>query len=266
LTESTPQFSYILFDVIGEKKYAKITINRPEVMNALNVDVRKELLGALDRVEKDPDVRAVVITGAGEKAFSAGADIKMFQTMTAIGAKAYLEISKGASKRIETFPKPVIAAVNGYAIGGGLELAMSCDLIIASDNARFAQSEINVGIIPGVGGTQRLPRIVGLKVAKEMIYTGDLIDSERARKIGLVNAVVPRDQLIPAVEKIVEKIASKSPLILKLAKDALNSSWSGLDKGLDYESALFATCFASKDQKEGASAFLEKRQALFTGE
>lgn len=258
-------FNNIIYEKFSDKSYARITINRPEVMNALNVDVRKEILLALDDAESDPCVRAVVITGAGEKAFSAGADIRMFQTMNAVDAKAYLQISKGASKRIESFPKPVIAAVNGYAIGGGLEIAMSCDVIVASENARFGQSEINVGIIPGVGGTQRLPRIIGLKKAKEMIFTGDLIDSNKALEIGLVNSVVPQGDLNRSVESLVEKIVSKSPLILRLAKEALNSSAAGLSTGLDYESALFALCFSSYDQKEGASAFLEKRKPAFTG-
>jgi enoyl-CoA hydratase len=263
--ENTKPYNFVLYEKIADKNYAKITINRPDVMNALNVDVRKEILQALDDAEADSNVRAVVITGSGEKAFSAGADIRMFQTMNSITAKSYLQISKGASKKIENFPKPVIAAVNGYAIGGGLELAMSCDIIVASENAKFGQSEINVGIIPGVGGTQRLPRIVGLKRAKEMIFTGDLIDSKKALEIGLVNSVVPYSELIRSVESLVGKIASKSPLILRLAKEALNSSSAGLPAGLDYESALFALCFSSNDQKEGANAFIEKRKPNFSG-
>ncbi|MGI0084850.1 MAG: enoyl-CoA hydratase/isomerase family protein, partial [Nitrososphaerales archaeon] len=176
-------FKFIIFE--RKQDYAKITINRPEVMNALNIELRKEIIEALSGVEKDEQVRAVVLTGAGEKAFSAGADIKMFQTMTPFIAKEYLKTSKGASSKIENFPKPVIAAVNGYAIGGGLELAMSCDIIIASDNAKFGQGEINVGAIPGVGGTQRLPRLVGLKKAKEMIFTGELVDAKTALEMGL---------------------------------------------------------------------------------
>ena len=246
-------------------EYARITINRPEVMNALNIEVRKELLGALDDLEQDPSVRVVVLTGAGERAFSAGADIKMLQTMSPYTAREYLKISKGAAERIEKFPKPVIACINGYAIGGGLELALACDIAVASDDSKFGQSEINVGIIPGVGGTQRLPRLVGLKKAKEMIFTGDLIDSATALEIGLINAVVPRKELATYVENLAMKIASKSPLILSLAKQALNRSSTGLKDGLDYESALFSLCFSSNDQKEGAKAFLEKRKPLFKG-
>ena len=257
-------FEFIILEKPRED-YARITINRPEVMNALNLETRKEILRALDSIEKDDTTKVVVITGAGEKSFSAGADIKMFQTMTPILAKEYLKTSKGASSRIENYPKPVIAAVNGYAIGGGLELAMSCDIIIASENAKFGQGEINVGIIPGVGGTQRLPRLIGTKKAKEMIFTGDLVDSKTALEIGLVNSVVPQAELTTEVEKIVAKISSKSPLILSLAKQAINKSVAGLKEGLDYESTLFAMCFASADQKEGASAFLEKRKASFKG-
>ncbi len=246
--------------------YAKITINRPEVMNALNMDTRREIMKALDIVEnEDDEARAVVLTGAGEKAFSAGADISMFKEMTPFLAKEYLKIAKGAAKRIFDFPKPVIAAVNGYAIGGGLELAMACDMIIASKNAKFGQGEINIGIIPGVGGTQRLPRILGLHKAKELIFTGELINAEDALKLGLVNSVVEQSELMKSVEELISKISSKSPLILRLAKEALNRSASGLEESLDFESVLFQFCFASEDQKEGARAFLEKRKPVFRG-
>jgi enoyl-CoA hydratase len=256
---------FLLYEGKEEKNYGIISINRPEVMNALNIEVRKEILRVLDLAEKDDSIRALVVTGVGNKAFSAGADIKMFQTMTPLLAKEYLKISKGASNRIERFPKPIIAAVNGYAIGGGLELAMSCDIIIASEDAKFGQGEINIGIIPGVGGTQRLPRLVGIKKAKELIFTGDLIDANVALEIGLINAVVPRGDLMKSVEYLIAKIVAKSPLMLRLAKEALNRSEVGLNEGLDYESTLFSLCFSSKDQKEGASAFLEKRKPKFRG-
>src|SRR5487761_863471 len=183
---SFSDLKFLFYEVKADKSYGLISINRPEVMNALNLEVRKELLKVLAGAEKDDSVRALVITGVGDKAFSAGADIKMFQTMTPFLAKEYLKITKSASDRIENFPKPVIAAVNGYAMGGGLELALSCDIIIASDNSRFAQSEIKIGFMPGVGGTQRLPRLVGLKRAKELAFTGDSIDAQEALRIGLV--------------------------------------------------------------------------------
>ena len=262
---ASPKFEFILYEKPRDY-YAKITINRPEVMNALNVGVRKEIMSALDLALADDRVRAVLLTGAGEKAFSAGADIKMFLTMTPFQAKKYLKISKGTSAKLESFPKPVIAAVNGFAIGGGLELAMSCDMIIASDNAKFGQTELNVGAIPGVGGTQRLPRLVGLKRAKEMIFTGELIDAQEAMRIGLVNKVVKQPELLSTVEQLVDKVSQKSPLILRLAKDALNRSNAGQNDGLTFESALFAFCFSTRDQKEGAAAFLEKRRPVFTGE
>jgi enoyl-CoA hydratase len=266
-SSTSSPYRYILYEEHPRgKPFAKITINRPEVMNALNLDVRKEILSALDSAERDDSIRAVVLTGAGEKAFSAGADIKMFQTMTPFSAMEYLKITKGASNRIESFPKPVIAAVNGYAIGGGLELAMSCDIIYASENAKFGQSEINVGAIPGVGGTQRLPRLVGLKKAKELVFTGELITAQEALEIGLVNRVLPNmTDLENSVDDLVEKVSAKSPLILRLAKEALNRSAAGLKEGLDYESVLFSFCFSTRDQKEGASAFLEKRKPVFSG-
>ncbi len=257
-------FKFIFYERPKES-YARITINRPEVMNALNLEVRKEILDALDLAEQDEQVRAVVLTGSGEKAFSAGADIKMFQEMSPYLAKEYLKVTKSAAERIENFAKPVIAAVNGYAIGGGLELLMACDMAIASENARFGQGEINVGIIPGVGGTQRLPRLVGIQKAKELIFTGDIIDAKEALRIGIVNAVVPYSQLNQIVETLVTKIASKSSIMLSLAKEALNRSSSGLKFGLDFESILFSFCFSTEDQKEGASAFLEKRKPNFKG-
>ncbi len=260
-----PTYRYLIYEK-PKDHYVKITLNRPDVMNALNIEVRQELIAALDLAEQDSTVRSVVLTGAGDRAFSAGADIRMFQTMTPFDAKRYLKISKGASNRLETFPKPVIAAVNGYAMGGGLELAMSCDIIIASENAKFAQSEINIGFIPGVGGTQRLPRLVGLKRAKEMIFTGDLIDAQEAFRIGLVNRVVPKSELDAHVEALAEKISQKSAIALRLAKEALNRSMAGQKYGLDLESALFALSFSTHDQKEGAAAFLEKRKASFTGD
>ncbi len=266
--ELTPEFEFILFSKNPEKKAATITLNRPEVMNALNLQVRKEILGVLDLVEKDDSICVLILTGAGEKAFSAGADVNMFQTMTPFSAREYLKTGKGASNRIESFPKPIIAAVNGHAIGGGLELAMSCDIMVATSNAKFGQTEINVGLIPGVGGTQRLPRKIGIHRAKEMIFTGDLIDAAEAQRLGIVNHIFPtREEMMKFVDVLVEKISSKSPLILALAKEAVNRSAAGLKEGLDYESTLFELCFSTADQKEGAKAFLEgRRKPQFTGQ
>jgi len=265
--DESVRFEFIIYSKDIEKKYAMITLNRPEVMNALNLEIRKEILHALDLAERDGSVRVLVLTGAGDKAFSAGADIKMFQTMTPFTAREYLKTTKGTSNRIESFPKPIIAAINGHAIGGGLELAMSCDILVASANAKFGQSEINVGLIPGVGGTQRLPRRIGIHRAKEMIFTGDLVDSSEALRIGLVNHVFQtRDDMMRFVETLVDKIVSKSPLILSIAKEAVNHSAAGLRDGLDYESVLFEICFSTDDQKEGARAFLAKQsKPSFTG-
>ena len=254
-------FEYIIYSRNPEKKSATITLNRPEVMNALNLQIRKEILTVLDLVENDDSVRVLVLTGAGEKAFSAGADVNMFQTMTPFTAREYLKISKGTSNRIENFAKPVIAAINGHAIGGGLELAMSCDVMVASSNAKFGQTEINVGLIPGVGGTQRLSRLIGIQRAKELIFTGDLIDAAEAQRLGIVNHVFPtREEMMSFVDALAEKISLKSPLILRLAKEAVNRSAAGLKDGLDHESTLFELCFATNDQKEGARAFLENRR------
>lgn len=267
MTDESPRFKFIIYSKDTEKNYAVITLNRPEVMNALNLEIRKEILWALDLAERDHSVRVLVLTGAGEKAFSAGADIRMFLTMTPFTAREYLKTSKGTSKRIESFPKPVIAAINGHAIGGGLELAMSCDILVASANAKFGQSEINVGLIPGVGGTQRLPRMIGIHRAKELVFTGDLLDSSEALRLGIVNHVFQtREEMMNFVQTLVEKISSKSPMILRLAKESLNRSVAGLREGLDYESVLFEICFSTKDQKEGARAFLEKQaKPAFTG-
>jgi enoyl-CoA hydratase len=261
------EYHFIKYSRNPEKNYAVITLNRPEVMNALNLEIRKEILDALDHAESDDSVRVLVLTGAGEKAFSAGADVKMFQTMTPFTAREYLKTSKGTSNRLENFSKPVIAVVNGHAIGGGLELAMSCDIMLASSNAKFGQTEINVGLIPGVGGTQRLPRRIGIHRAKELIFTGDLIDSTEAQRLGIVNHVFPsHEEMWNYVEAMIEKISSKSPIILRLGKEAVNHSSAGLKEGLDYESTLFEFCFSTNDQKEGARAFLEKQsKPAFTG-
>lgn len=255
-------------NIIYEKKegVARITINRPQVLNALDIETRKELLTALLDADADEDVKVVVLTGAGEKAFSAGADLKIFRDMTPKEARRYVKLAKQVARTIETLSKPVIAVVRGYALGGGLELALSCDIILAAEDARFGQTEINVGLIPGVGGTQRLPRAVGIRKAKEMIYTGQMIDAQEAYRLGLVNKVVPKEKLDEALNEMLSHIMSKSPLILRLAKQAVNKSFeTDLASGLDYESELFIYCFTTEDQKEGARAFLEKRKPEFKG-
>jgi len=250
-----------------EKGVARITINRPEVRNALNRATRSELSYAIEEIEKDKDIRVVIITGAGDKAFISGADITEFREATPITIQEYTStLGQELYNRIEDVSIPVIAMINGFCLGGGLELAMCCDIRIASENAKFGQPEIKVGFIPGGGGTQRLPRLVGWGKAKELIYTGQIIDAVEAEKIGLVEKVVPPDKLEEEVSQLAESIASKSPLIIKLAKKTINRGMStDLAAGLNCERLMFALCFATEDCKEGINAFLEKRSPEFKG-
>lgn len=255
-------------NILLQKKdgVATIILNRPTVLNALDIDSRKELLQVLRDVEQDASVRVVVITGAGDKAFSTGADLRIFKDMTRAEAARYVRLAKRATRTIETLGKPVIAAVNGYALGGGCEIALACDFIIASDNAVFGQTEINVGLIPGAGGTQRLPRLIGIRKAKELILAGTTITAEEALRLGLANLVVSKDKLMDAVYDWARRLSEKSPVILRLAKAAINRAIEkGLHNGLQYESRLFAACFVTQDQKEGVKAFLEKRKPTFIG-
>jgi enoyl-CoA hydratase len=253
--------------IIYEKKnnVAWITLNRPEVLNAQNDALRAEVVVALEQAGEDDEVYIIVITGSGEKAFSAGADISQFPTRF----PADVIKAKGRRRPYETIremPKPVIAAVNGLALGGGCELALACDIIIASENAQFGQPEIRVGVIPGCGGTQVLPRLVGEKRAKEMIFTGRMIPAEEALKLGIVNQVVPLDKLRESTERFVQDLLRNSPAILRFAKIAVNKSLeTPLSVGMSYERDLFAACFGTEDQKEGARAFLEKRKPTYKG-
>jgi enoyl-CoA hydratase len=247
------------------QRVAIITINRPDKRNALNIKTREEGAAMLDELRNDDSVGVVVITGAGDKAFIAGADIAEFAGRTAITQR---DVMTGRSlfTAFDTFPKPVIAMINGYCLGGGCELALACDIRIASENASFGQPEINLGIIPGGGGTQRLTRLVGEGKAMELILTGDIIDARTAFAIGLVNHVVPADQLEAKTMEIANRIADKGPIALKLAKEAVKiASRSLLDEGLRREVDLFALCFSTEDKDEGVKAFLEKRKPGFKG-
>ncbi|MCA1613399.1 MAG: enoyl-CoA hydratase/isomerase family protein [Acidobacteria bacterium] len=247
-------------------RVALITINRPEKLNALSIQTRQEGARALDELRDDADVRVVVITGAGDKSFVAGADIAEFDGRTAVTQR---DVMTGRSlfTAVDTFPKPVIAMINGFCLGGGCELALSCDLRVASERARFGQPEIKLGIIPGGGGTQRLTRLVGESKAMEMILTGDMIDAQNALTLGLVNRVVPHEELEARTMELANVIAGMSPVALRLAKEAVKTaSRSTLDEGLRREVDLFAICFSSRDKDEGVRAFLEKRQPEFTGE
>jgi enoyl-CoA hydratase len=248
-----------------EGRVAILTINRPDKLNALNDQVRNDMLEILAQVEHDDAVGVVVITGAGEKSFIAGADIGEFAGRTPFDQRHAMR-SPRIFDVMASFPKPVIAMINGFCLGGGCELAMSCDLRIASDKARFGQPEINLGLIPGGGGTQRLPRLVGVGNAMRLILSGDMIPAAEAQSIGLVELVVPADELRAKTLELANKIASKSPLTLKVAKEALRASERlSIEDGINYERDLFCLCFSSADKEEGVKAFLEKRPAQWTG-
>ncbi len=242
---------------------AVITLNRPEKLNALDTVTRKELLKSFSEVEEK--ARVAIITGSG-KAFAAGADINELLQRDPIAALEAAKLGTELFTRIEESDIVSIAAVNGYALGGGCELAMACDIRIASRKAKFGQPEINIGIIPGAGGTQRLPRLVGLGMAKKLVLTGEMIDAEEALRVGLVEEVVEEDRLMDRAKEIARKILEKPPLTVKLAKRALNASRSmSLPDGLRYELSLFSILFSTEDAKEGMRAFLEKRKPEFRG-
>jgi enoyl-CoA hydratase len=242
-----------------------LTINRPEKLNALSEGVRQDLLACLAELETDAGVGVVVLTGAGEKSFIAGADIAEFEGRSPFDQRWAMR-SPRIFDVMASFPKPVVAMINGYCLGGGMELAMSCDLRVASDRARFGQPEINLGLIPGGGGTQRLPRLVGLGQAMRLILTGEMIGAEEALRLGLVEMVVPHEELRSRTLELAEKIAAKSPLTLRVAKEAVRASERlALEEGLLYERDLFCLCFSSEDKVEGVSAFLEKRQPQWKG-
>ena len=246
-------------------RVAVITINRPQKLNALNIQTRAEGAAALEELREDESVRVVVITGAGEKAFVAGADIGEFEGRTAVTQRDVM-LGRSLFTAVDTFPKPVIAMINGFCLGGGCELALSCDIRVASETARFGQPEINLGIIPGGGGTQRLTRLVGEGKAMELILTGDMIDAQTAYNLGLVNMVVPAADLEAKTLELANRIADKSPVALRMAKEAVKTAArSGLDEGLRREVDLFALTFSSEDKNEGVRAFLEKRKPDFKG-
>src|SRR5438128_2522408 len=247
------------------ERVAIITINRPEKRNALNIQTRAEGAAALDELAADDSVRVVIFTGAGDKAFIAGADIAEFAERTALTQREVM-LQRGLFNAVDSFPKPIIAMVNGYCLGGGCEVALACDIRIASESASFGQPEINLGIIPGGGGTQRLTRLVGEGKAMEMILSGEIINAQEAYRLGLVNQVVPADQLLTKTMEIANRIAEKSPIAVRFAKEAVKlASRSNLDEGLRREVDLFALCFSSEDKDEGVRAFLEKRKPEFKG-
>jgi len=243
-----------------------IRIDRPEAMNSLNEQVLKELDAAVEQAENDPDVKAVIITGEG-KAFVAGADIAEMQTLDENAGYAFGRLGQQVFRRIEIMDKVVIAAVNGYALGGGCELAMACDIRIAGEKTKFGQPEVGLGIIPGYSGTQRLPRLVGKGKAMELIVTGAVISAETAEAIGLVNKVVSQDAVLNEALSLAKKIGANAPLAVSYAKKAIREGLeiSDMDQAIQVEAVLFGKCFATSDQKEGMTAFLEKRKPEFTG-
>ena len=245
---------------------ATITFNRPKALNALNAALLAELTEAVDAISRDPNVRVLILTGAGDKAFVAGADIKELDGLSPLQAKAVAIKGQGAIDKIAALPIPVIAAVNGYALGGGTEMALACDFIYAADTASMGLPETNLGLIPGFGGTQRLARLIGPNQAKELIYTGKIITAAQAHALGLVNQVFPAGELMDQVIATARVMANKGRVSLRAAKEAVDS---GLDTdlatGLKIEQNAFAFCMASEDAREGTRAFIEKRKANFTG-
>jgi len=243
-----------------------LTVNRPKVLNALNADVLRSLRKAIESVAGRGETRCLILTGAGDKAFVAGADIAAMQGMTRRDAQAFSRAGHEVMEALDKLPMPVIAAVNGFALGGGCELALACDFIYASEKAKFGQPEVNLGVVPGFGGTQRLARRVGIAMARELVYTAAIIDAAEALRIGLVNRVCAPDQLLAETKKTAQLIGQKGPLAVSQAKRVIAD---GLDNlladGNDLEIDAFAACFETGDQKEGMTAFLEKRPAAFTG-
>lgn len=252
--------------VTVEPPIATVTINRPNVLNALDDETVAELWVAFLLLEKNDGVRVILLTGTGEKAFVAGADINELRAADVLRSRWKCEQGQGLLFKMEEMDKAVIAVINGFALGGGCEIAMAADIRIAADTAKLGQPEVNLGIIPGYGGTQRLPRLVGEGKAKELIFTGDIIDAAEAFRIGLVDRVVPKDQLMAEAKKMAEKIAAKGPLAIAAAKRAVrNGLAADLKTGCAYEAAEFAALSPTEDKMEGTSAFLEKRKANFKG-
>ena len=257
-------YSHIIFDIAGP--IATITINRPKALNALNTEVLNELCHAVDAIGANEAIRALILTGSGEKAFVAGADITELAELNALSAKQFVANGHKTMAALQNLSIPVIAAVNGFALGGGLELALSCDFIYASENAKFGLPEITLGLIPGFGGTQRLARLIGKNRAKEMIFTGKMIAAEEAAQMGFVNRVMPAEELMAFAQKTAAAMGSKGKVSLNMAKQIINQ---GLDvdlaTGCKMEIDAFALCVASEDAQEGTRAFLEKRKPDFKG-
>ena len=265
---SSPASALKLENVLYGKKgpIAYVTLNRPKVLNALSQAVFSELKAAFEDARDDASVRGVILTGSGDKAFAAGADIAEMSSYSASEAEEATRRAQGVTELIENLGKPVVAAVNGFALGGGCELAMACSFRIASENAKFGQPEVKIGIMPGAGGTQRLPRLIGKGRALQIILSGEIISAQEAYRTGLVNEVLPIADLIPRAEAILNVINANAPLGVKFSIDAVNKGLDGsVSEGLLIEASLFGICAGSEDKKEGTSAFLAKRAPKFQG-
>jgi len=258
-------YNNILVEVEGFTSL--VTINRPKVLNSLDLETLKELEEVMAGLELNPEVRVVIITGAGDKAFVAGADISFIQSLTPMQARSFSRTGQWVLSRIENLSKPVIAAVNGFALGGGCELAMACDIRIVSEKAKFGQPEVNLGVMAGFGGTQRLTRLVNPGMAKEMLFTADIYDAQAALKMGLVNHVVPAAELLDYCKDMAGRITSKGPVAVRLTKEAVNQGLEmDMEKALALEADLLGLTFTTADKVEGLSAFLNKAKPNFKGE
>jgi enoyl-CoA hydratase len=258
-------YSSLRFDV-DPSGIATVTVNRPDKLNALNRETMRELSDAFTRAREDASIRALIVTGAGEKAFVAGADINELAVLSPLEARTLALGGQAIFRSLETLPKPTVAAVNGFALGGGLELAMSCAIRVAAPNAKFGQPEVKLGIVPGYGGTQRLPRLVGRGRAIEMLITGETIDAAEAYRMGLVNYVTTQEELLPFSRAWLHKVLANGPTAIALAIEAVDVGLDcGLEEGLRFEAAAFGLTAATEDRREGTRAFLEKRKAAFAG-
>ena len=268
LPDVSPAPALTLANVLYEKRdaIAYVTVNRPKVLNALNAATWQDLRTAFEDARNDPAVRGVILTGAGDKAFIAGADISGLAQATAVDAERSSRFGQQVLDLIENLGKPVVAAINGFALGGGCETAMACTMRIAVEHAKFGQPEVKLGLLPGGGGTQRLPRLIGKGRALQLILSGGLIGAQEAYRIGLINEVVPASDLIPRAEAILNEIAANAPIAVKYALDAVNNGMeTSQNEGLALEASYFGLCAGTEDKKEGTSAFLQKRPAQFHG-